>query len=164
MATLPRRPVLLGLVATLSLLVSLAPQPVFAATSRSDISVTISASRHTVGIGQKITYVATMTNRGPNDAAFVDVVFSWTGKLGAGSLTCAHGISADGAACEYSTLKAGETVISVLPASALQGARRGDRWTVKASVLFEVDCSFDPNCTFDPNLRNNTASVTTRVR
>lgn len=159
-----RRPLLLAPVAILALLLSLAPLPVFASSATSDISVTISATRHTLGVGQKVTYVATMTNHGPDDAAFVDVVFSWSGKLATGMVTCDHGISADGAACEYSVLKAGETVVSVLPATAALGSHRGDRWTVKASVFFENDCAFDPNCTFDPNLRNNTASVTTRVR
>lgn len=159
-----RRRFLFGLLATLSLLLSVAPQPLFAATARSEISITISATRHTVGLGQKVAYVATMTNHGPNDATFVDVAFSWSGSVSPGALACARGVSADGAFCEYQSLKAGQTLVSVMPAVAAPGARRGDRWTVTASVLFETDCSSSPDCTVDPNLRDNAASVTTRVR
>jgi hypothetical protein len=164
MSTPVRRRFAFATFATLSLVLALAPQPVFAATARSNISVTISASRHTVGPGQRVVYTATMTNHGPNDASFVDLVFTWSGKVNPGIVGCGHGIGPDGNACEYSTLKSGETVVSVLPASAMPGSHRGDRLTVRATVAFEVDCAVDPNCTFDPNRRDNSASVTTRVR
>ncbi len=153
---------LLGVISTLPMLLSLAiASPALAATSTADVSITISGHPGSVKMGQQITYVATMTNHGPDDATFVDAVFSMPVQLHEVSVTCAKGISADGLFCEYSSLKAGETVVSTLVATAGPGTAR--RFSVWAKVNFENSCSFDPNCTFDPNMRNDSASVTTRL-
>jgi hypothetical protein len=77
-------------------------------------------------------------------------------------MTCDLGISPDTPFCEYSSLKAGETVISTVVATPNPDTHK-KHLNVTADVLFEVDCSFDPNCTFDPDLRNNADSVSARL-
>jgi uncharacterized repeat protein (TIGR01451 family) len=138
-------------------------QVAFAATATSDIAVTLVADQNHVKMGQTITYTATMTNLGPDDAIAVDVGFSLPDQLNLVSMTCDR-VSPDTPFCEYSTLAVGETVVATLVATPTPGvpthAREG---TVTANVFFEVDCSFDPNCTFDPNSSNNSVSITTRL-
>jgi uncharacterized repeat protein (TIGR01451 family) len=155
---------LLAAIAAIPLVSLAAVSPVSAATARSDISVTIVADRAGVMTGQQITYTATMTNRGPDDASFVDASFTWPSQLDIVSMSCDLGISPDGPACEYSSLKAGQSVVSVLVATPHPGGHPGNRQIrVGARVLFENSCSYDPNCTFDPNSRNNAASVRTKL-
>jgi len=153
------------LLGILPLILSLgSSQVAFAATSTSDISVTLVADQSHVKMGQMITYTATMTNLGPDDAVFVDVGFFLPDQLNLVSMTCDRGISPDTPFCEYSTLAAGETVISTLVATPTPGALTQDRkLTVTANVFFEVDCSYDPNCTFDPNSTNNSVSIVTKL-
>ena len=152
------------LIGTLALLLSLGTSKVaFAATATSDISVTLVANQSKVKMGQTITYTATMTNHGPDDAIAVDVGFFLPDQLTLVSLTCDR-VSPDTPFCEYSTLAAGETVVATLVATPTPGTLPRDRKvTVTANVFFEVDCSFDPNCTFDPDLSNNSASLNTKI-
>jgi len=149
----------------LPLIVSLGiSKPAFAASATSDISVTIVAERSNVKEGQNITYTATMTNLGPDDANFTDVSFGLPDQLSLVSMTCDLGISPDTPFCEYSSLNAGETVISTLVATPNPDVQNHKKHLVTtAAVSFEVDCSFDPNCTFDPNNRNNSASVAIKL-
>jgi len=136
----------------------------FAATSTADISVTLVANQSKVKMGQNITYTATMTNLGPDNAIFVDVGFSLPGQLQLVSMTCDKGISPDTPFCEYSTLAAGETVVSTLVATPTAGAlTNGRKLTVTANVVLEINCSFDPNCTLDPISSNNSDGVATRL-
>jgi hypothetical protein len=164
MTSLISRRILLGLIGIVPLVSLATVQPVSAAPATSDISVKIVASRGSVAFGHRIAYIATMTNHGPNDASFVDVSFSWPTQLDLVSMTCDEGISPDTPACEYSSLKAGQSVVSVLVATPHPARHPGNRKIkVTARVSFESDCSSDPNCTFDPHTRNNSASVTTRL-
>ena len=135
-----------------------------AATATSDISLTLVADKHNVKMGQTVTYTATMTDNGPDDAIAVDVGIFLPDQLNLVSITCDQGISPDSPFCEYGSLAAGETVVSefvVTPAPSIQKHQR--KLTADASVFFEIDCSFDPNCTFDPDLSNNSASLMTKV-
>ena len=136
-----------------------------AATAASDISIILTPNHSQAKVGQTITYTATMTNHGPDDALFVDVGFGLPDQLNLVSMTCDRGISPDTPFCEYSTLAAGETVVSTLVATPNPSALSHDRKvTVTASVSFEVDCTFDPaNCTVDPNTGNNLALVSTKL-
>jgi uncharacterized repeat protein (TIGR01451 family) len=136
----------------------------FAAMSTSDISLTLVA-HESRQVGGEVTYTATMTNLGPDDGNSVDVGFTLPDQLRLVSMTCDRGISPDTPFCEYGSLAAGETVVSILVAKPNPGAQKGNpELTTTASVFFEVDCNFDPNnCTFDPNLSNNSASVTIRL-
>ncbi len=158
---------IVSLIGILPLIVSLgASQTAFAAASTSDISVTLVADRSKLKMGQTITYTATMTNLGPEDADFVDVRFNLPPQLTLVSMTCDFGISPDTPFCEYSSLKAGETVVSTVVATLnpdVPAPKRNIR--VTADILLEQDCAFEPpdNCTFDPNLGNNLSSVTTRL-
>ena len=156
---------IINIIGVLPLILSLgSSQVAFAATSTSDISVTLVADQSQVKMGQTITYTATMTNLEPEDAVFVDVGFSLPDQLNLVSMTCDKGISPDTPFCEYSTLAAGETVVSTLVATPTPGAPTHDRkLKVTANVFFEVDCSYDPNCTFDPNSSNNSASIITKL-
>jgi uncharacterized repeat protein (TIGR01451 family) len=156
---------IINIIAILPLIISLGnAKPALAATATSDISVTIVADQSQVKMGQTVTYTVTMTNLGSDDASFVDVDFSLPDQLNLVSMTCDRGISPDTPFCEYSTLAAGETVISTLVATPTPGSTVHPRkLTVTANVFFEVDCSFDPNCTFDPNTSNNSASLTTKL-
>ncbi len=156
---------IISMIGILPLILSLGSSPVaFAATATSDISLTLVADQSHVKMGQTITYTATMTNLGPDDAFFVDVGFSLPDQLNLVSMTCDRGISPDTPFCEYSTLATGETVVSTLVATPTPGALTQDRkLTVTANVFFEVDCGFDPNCTFDPNSSNNSVSIITKL-
>jgi uncharacterized repeat protein (TIGR01451 family) len=157
---------IINLIGILPLILSLGTSKVaFAATATSDISLTLIADRSKVKMGQTLTYTATMTNNGPEDAFFVDVGFGLPDQLTLVSMTCDRGISPDTPFCEYSTLAAGETVVSTLVATPTEGALTQPRkLLVRANVSFEVDCSFDPaNCTFDPDLSNNSASLITKL-
>ena len=152
---------IINLVGIFPLILSLGTSQVaLAATSTSDISLTLVAKR----AGNTITYTATMTNLGPQDAVAVDVGFTLPDQLNLVSMTCDLGISPDTPFCEYSSLNARQTVVSTLVAKPKPGAQRGSpELTTTASVFFEIDCSFDPNCTFDPDLSNNSASVTVKL-
>lgn len=156
---------ILNIIGIFPLIISLATsKPAFAATSTSDISITLVADQDKVKMGQTVTFTATMTNLGPEDASFVDVGFSLPDQLNLVSMTCDRGISPDTPFCEYSTLAAGETVVSTLVATPTPGSTVHPReLTMTANVFFEVDCSFDPNCTLDPNKDNNSASLTTKL-
>ena len=156
---------ILNMIGIFPLLLSLGTSQVaFAATSTSDISLTLVADQSQVKMGQMVTFTATMTNLGPDDAFSVDVGFSLPDQLTLVSMTCDQGISPDTPFCEYSTLAAGETVVSTLVATPTTGALTQPRkLTTTAHVFFEVDCSFDPNCTFDPDLSNNSSSLITKL-
>ena len=128
----------------LPLIISLlgSSQVVLAATATSDISIMLVADRSRVKVGQNITYIATMTNHGSDDAIFVDVGFSLPDQLNLVSITCDKGISPDTPFCEYSSLKAGETVVSTLVATPNPSASNRDRSVMTtASVSFEIDCN-----------------------
>jgi uncharacterized repeat protein (TIGR01451 family) len=155
---------IVNIIGILPLILSLGTSQVaFAATATSDISVTLVADQSKVKMGQTITYTATMTNLGPDDAIAVDVVIFLPDQLNVVSMTCDR-VSPDGTFCEYSTLAVGETVVATLVATPTPGTLTHDRkLTVTANVFLEIDCSFDPNCTFDPNLSNNSASVTMKL-
>jgi len=140
-------------------------QPVFAAGATSDISITLVADQSKVKVGQTITYTAIMTNHGPEDALYVDVRFNLPLQLSLVEETCAFGISADTPFCEYTVIKAGETLISTVVATTNPDYLTRERdLTVTADILLEQDCSFEPvNCTSDPDWSNNLASVSTKL-
>jgi uncharacterized repeat protein (TIGR01451 family) len=155
-----------NIVGILPIILSLGTSKVaLAATATSDISLTLVADQSKAKMGQTITYTATMTNLGPDDAFAVDVGFFSPDQLNLVSITCDQGISPDSPFCEYGTLAAGETVVSTFVVTPTPGTRTHDRkLTVDADVFFEIDCSFDPdNCTFDPNLSNDSASIPTKL-
>jgi uncharacterized repeat protein (TIGR01451 family) len=159
---------IVSLIGILPLIVSLGTSQVaLAARSTSDISVTLIANRSKLKVGQTIIYTAIMTNLGPDDADSVDIRFNLPVQLTLVSMTCEFGITPDTPFCEYSSIKAGERVVSTLTATLNPDAltRRQRSLRVTADILLEEDCAFEPpdNCTFDPNLSNNLASVSTRL-
>ena len=157
---------IINMLGILSLILSLGTSKVaFAAseTATSDLSLTLVADQSKVKMGQTVTYTATMTNLGPDDAIDVAVAIFLPDQLNVVSLTCDR-VSNDGTFCEYSTLAAGETVVETLVATPTPGSLTKPRkLTVTANVFLLTDCNFDPHCTFDPDLSNNSASVTTKL-
>jgi uncharacterized repeat protein (TIGR01451 family) len=148
-----------NMVGILPLVISLGSSKVaFAATSASDISVTMVADRSKVKVGQTITYTATATNLGPDDAYSVDVGFSLPDQFSLVSMTCDQGISPDTPFCEYSNLKAGETVVSILVATPNSDVRTRER-----HLMVTAGISFETVDTVDPDLSNNVASVSTKL-
>jgi uncharacterized repeat protein (TIGR01451 family) len=111
-----------------------------------DLSIKMVADRNMVEPGEQVTYTATMTNLGPDDASLVDVAFDTSEQLTVVSIACDHGISSDGSFCEYSSLAAGESVVSTVVATPKLGANRTHRTVVRnaASILFETADTFDP--------------------
>lgn len=153
---------IINIIGILPLILSLGTSRVaFAATATSDLSLTLIANRSKVKMGQTVTYTATMTNLGPDDAIDVAVSIQLPDQLKITSVTCDR-VSPDGQFCEYSTLAAGETVVEKLVATP-SSFTKSKKLTVKAKISLLTDCSFDPHCTFDPDLSNNSASVTTRL-
>ncbi len=155
-----------SLLGILPLIVSLGTsRTAFAATSTSDIFVTLIENRNTLNAGQTITYTAIMKNLGPDDASSVDVRFTLPAQLTLVSMTCDLGITPDTPFCEYSSLKAGQTVISKVVAKLTPNSVTHERRVkVTADILLEQDCAFQPdNCTLDPNHNNNLSSVTTTL-
>ncbi|HKG53399.1 MAG TPA: DUF11 domain-containing protein [Anaerolineales bacterium] len=157
---------IINMIGILPLILSLGTSKVaFAATltATSDLSLTLVADQSKVKMGQTVTYTATMTNLGPDDAIDVAVAIFLPDQLNIVSLTCDR-VSNDGTFCEYSTLAAGETVVETLVATPTPGSLTKPRkLTVTANVFLLTDCNFDPHCTFDPDLSNNSASVTTKL-
>lgn len=148
---------IISMIGILPLVLSLVNiQPAFADTSTSDISVTITADRRTVRLGQNITYTVRATNLGPDTANFVDVVHNLSPQLSPISLTCDRGISPDGPFCEYSVIEPGETVVSILVATPNPDAPHRRHLVTKVTIDFET------TDTFDPHLRNNHDAVSVR--
>jgi uncharacterized repeat protein (TIGR01451 family) len=129
-----------------------------AAQLSSDVSVTITADRDKVRLGQNVTYTVTATNLGPDAASFVDVVHGLSDQLAVVSLTCDRGISPDGPFCEYSSLDSGATVVSTLVATPRSDSQSHDRKATTSAHL-----SFETADTVDPNSSNNAASVTIKL-
>ena len=160
------RRLIINIIGILPLILSLGTsQAAFAAGATSDISITLVADQSKVKVGQTITYTAIMTNHGPEDVLYVDVRFNLPLQLSLVEETCAFGISADTPFCEYTVIKAGETLISTVVATPNPDYLTRERdLTVTADILLEQDCAFEPiNCTSDPDWSNNLASVSTKL-
>lgn len=145
---------IVSMIGILPLLLSLAnAKPVFASPG-SDIAVRIFADRKTVRLGQNITFTVKVTNLGPDDATFVDVYHNLPAQLRFVEMACDHGISPDSPACEYSLIRAGETVVSTITATPDPSVRPHRRLlTTMATIQFEESTAVDPH------LENNSASI-----
>jgi uncharacterized repeat protein (TIGR01451 family) len=148
-----------SLIGILPLILSLAnSKPVFADTSVSDISVRIFADRHTVRLGENVTFTVKVTNLGPDPAPFVDVYHNLPDQLSFVALTCDLGISPDTPACEYSLIEPGQTVVSTLVATPNPAALPHKRYLVTTATI-----QFETLDVVDPHLRNNSASVAVQL-
>jgi len=128
------------------------------AQGNTDISVTITANRDKAMPGQLITYTVVATNRGPDDAIFVDVIHRLPDQLQFISLTCDKGTSPDTPFCEYTTLAAGESVTSILVATPIADpGKHAKQVTTTAYVGLEM------TDTMDPNAANDVASVAVKL-
>jgi uncharacterized repeat protein (TIGR01451 family) len=124
-----------------------------------DLSVRIVANKEKVKPGQTITFTVTATNRGSVDAPLVDVIHKLPAQLQFVSLTCDRGISSDGGFCEYGSLKAGASVVSILVATPLTGQRVNHAIKVTTTAVVSLETTE----TTDPNQHNNMAKVTTEL-
>ena len=148
---------LLSLIGTLGSSAPLAPAQASQVTN--DIALTMSEDRGSVQPGGRVTFTVLMTDRGPEDATFVDVEFSLPTQLREISMACDFGISADTPFCEYSRLPTGATAVSRLVATLNTGVRR------RAGLLkISASADFENPGILDPTPSNNRASVRLRLR
>ncbi len=145
---------IVSLIGILPLVFSLANvHPVLASGATADMSVTITANRHTVRLGQNVTFTVRATNLGPDPAPSVDVIHKLPAQLKIVSLTC-DGPSPDGLFCEYSLIQPGQTVVSTLVATPDPTALPHKRHLVVNAVI-----NFETTDVTDPHLKNNSDSV-----
>jgi uncharacterized repeat protein (TIGR01451 family) len=149
----------LGILSLMATMASSAPMGrLQASQTTNDIAIKISQDRDKVSEGQDVTYTVVAMNLGPDDATFVDVGFKLPSQLNLVSMSCDLGISPDTPFCEYSSLPAGSRVVSTLVATPNNATQLHSKLLkVSASISFE-----NPGV-LDPDLRNNTASVGTRL-
>lgn len=150
---------LIRMIGVLALIISIGNSGhALAASSTTDISVTIVADKSSVRPGEVITYTVTATNLGPDSANFVDVIHSLPDQLSLVSLTCAKGTSPDTPFCEYTVFESGETLVSTLVATPNAIAKNRVR-----NVTTIASIGFETTDTVDPNSNNNSASVMVRL-
>ncbi len=148
----------LGILSFIATLGSAPMRPAQTSQTTNDISVTLSEDQTSLAPGGQIAFTAVMQNLGPDDATFVDLAFNLPSQLKIVSMSCDLGISPDGPFCEYSSLPAGASVVSTLVATTESGAPLHAR-LVKTSAAG----LFENTGILDPDLKNNTASVRTRL-
>lgn len=149
------RRLVISIVGVIPLILSLVNvKPVFADAPRADISVSITANRRTVRLGQNVTFTVRVTNHGPAPAPFIDIYHNLPDQLRLVDMTCDHGISADTPACEYSIIEPGETVVSTVVATP-----NPDALPHKRHLVTTVTFMYEGPAPFDPHSRNNTDSV-----
>ena len=148
-----------GLFSFIATLGSSAPlAPAQASQTTNDIAVTMSENHTTLMPGGRVTFTVSMTNRGPDNASFVDVGFVLPAQLRLVSMKCDLGISPDSPFCEYSSLPKGATVVSKLVAAIKSGVRQH-----AGLVKISASASFENTGVLDPDLSNNTDSVRLRL-
>ena len=136
-----------GAICILLLMVSLGTsRRALAAQNVADLSVTITADKTRVKIGEYITYTVTATNRGPDTATLVGVLHGLSDQLNFVSLSC-DGVAADSTFCQYAILEPGESVVSTFVATPNPNTRNSERnlLIMTASIAFETTDAIDPD-------------------
>ena len=147
---------IVSVIGILPLMLSLANiQPVLAAAPKADLAVQITVNRHTVRLGQTVTFTVKLTNLGPDTASDVAVLHTLPDQLSLVSIDCQN-VSPDGMYCEYGALAPGETRISTIVATPNSAAPHHRRLVMNAASMF---LSGD---TVDPHHKNNADSVAVR--
>ena len=125
--------------------------PVFAQEPTADLSLTKSADRKNVKIGQSITFTITVTNLGPSTATDVYFGDSLPDPLNFVSASCNRGPTFGGA-CAVESLAVGESATITLIATPITNPARSERRFTNTAFIASSG-------TFDPNPNNNTASL-----
>jgi uncharacterized repeat protein (TIGR01451 family) len=125
--------------------------PVFAQEPTADLSLTKSADRKNVKIGQSITFTITVTNLGPSTATDVYFGDSLPDPLNFVSASCNRGPTFGGA-CAVESLAVGESATVTLIATPITNPARSERRFTNTAFIASSG-------TFDPNPNNNTASL-----
>jgi uncharacterized repeat protein (TIGR01451 family) len=125
--------------------------PVFAQEPTADLSLTKTADRKNVKIGQSITFTITVTNLGPDTATDVYFGDSLPDPLNFVSASCNRGPTFGGA-CAVSSLAVGESATITLIATPITNPARSERRFTNTAFIASSG-------TFDPNPNNNTASL-----
>src|SRR5215208_7126201 len=114
-----------------------------------DLSITKTADRHTVKIGETVTYTITLTNLGPEAAT--DVVFgdSIPDQLNLVSSTCGD-VSAF---CTVASLESGDSVTLTVVATSIANLAHSERRVMNGAFVAELS-------SLDPNAANDVAFVT----
>jgi uncharacterized repeat protein (TIGR01451 family) len=120
-----------------------------------DLSLTKTANRNNVRIGQNITFTITVTNLGPDTA--MDVFFgdSLPDPLNFVSASCNKGPTFGGA-CQVASLVVGESATITLVATPISNPARSE-------LKFTNTAFIAGSATFDPNPDNNTASLSLHI-
>ena len=125
--------------------------PVFAQEPTADLSLTKTADRKNVKIGQAITFTITVTNLGPDTATDVYFGDSLPDPLNFVSASCNRGPTFGGA-CAVESLAVGESATITLVATPITNPARSERRFTNTAFIASSG-------TFDPNPNNNTASL-----
>ena len=126
-----------------------------AQTATADLSLTKTADRKTVKIGQNITFTITVTNLGPDAATNVYFGDSLPDPLNFVSASCDKGPTFGGA-CQVTSLAAGESATITLVATPISNPARSERRFTNTAFIGASDA-------FDPDPANNTDSLHLRI-
>jgi uncharacterized repeat protein (TIGR01451 family) len=120
-----------------------------------DLSLTKTADRTRVHIGENITFTITVTNLGPDTATDVFFGDAIPDPLNFVSATCDKGPTFGGS-CEVASLTVGESATITLVTTPITNPAKSERKFTNTAFI-------GSSATFDPNPDNNTASLQLRI-
>jgi uncharacterized repeat protein (TIGR01451 family) len=140
----------LSLLSVLMLTAGIAPS-VLAQGPEADLSLTKTADRKNVRIGENITFTITVTNLGPDTATDVFFGDAVPDPLNFVSASCDKGPTSGGA-CEVASLAVGESATITLVATPITNPAKSERKFTNTAFI-------GSSGTLDPNPDNNTATL-----
>lgn len=120
-----------------------------------DLSLTKTADRKNVKIGQFVTFAITVTNLGPDTATGIYFGDSLPDPLNFVSSSCDKGTAYWGL-CRVESLAAGESATITVVTTPITNPAKSERQFTNLAYIEEMTSS-------DPNPENNTDSVTLRI-
>jgi len=118
-----------------------------------DLSLTKTADRTNVRIGENITFTITVTNLGPDAAADISFGDPVPDPLNFVSASCDKGLTPTyDAICQVTSLAVGESATITLVATPITNPAKSERKFTNTAFI-------GSSATFDPNPDNNTASL-----
>ena len=136
---------------SLSVFFSTNISPAAAQEPTADLSLTKTADRKNVKIGETITFTITVTNLGPDTATDVYFGDSLPDPLNFVSATCDEGEVFWGL-CRVPSLAAGESATITVVTTPITNPAKSERKFTNTAFIAESDA-------FDPNIDNNFASL-----
>jgi uncharacterized repeat protein (TIGR01451 family) len=120
-----------------------------------DLTLTKTADRKNVKIGENITLTITVTNLGPDAAAGIYFGDSLPDPLNFVSASCDKGTTS-GSACAVDSLAVGESATITIVATPITNPAQSERKFTNTAFIAE-------SATFDPDPDNNTASLNLHI-